>query len=280
MTKEQNHYQVLGLVPDAEPAVVRAAYRALVSIYHPDKNRDKSGDERIKAITVAYEVLSDPERRRIYDANLNGNLHNASFSEFESETPFISTSVERAWAVATEFYSHLEENAKNLERISWRLGFAFKLALLLNKKFTDSRKISIKMKREYLSRFFGTDQKMLDYAEKIIISNQKDAALYLNEIISIMGNSVTLYQAQCKVEEKFPNLRGILNARQIYLELLQSKGASRISAAIQLIEHHEGSFNKNIFSSKIIIKLDNNTIDFKSIDELYRYLLEKYAKYA
>lgn len=37
MANEQNYYQVLGLIPDAEPAVIRAAYRALVAIYHPDK---------------------------------------------------------------------------------------------------------------------------------------------------------------------------------------------------------------------------------------------------
>jgi len=35
-----DYYQVLGVIPSAEPVVIKAAYRALVNIYHPDKNLD------------------------------------------------------------------------------------------------------------------------------------------------------------------------------------------------------------------------------------------------
>lgn len=60
-----DHYRTLGLRPDATPAQVKAAYRRLVKLCHPDTN--PHGHEQMIAINLAYEVLRDPEQRRAYD---------------------------------------------------------------------------------------------------------------------------------------------------------------------------------------------------------------------
>ncbi|MCS7030953.1 MAG: J domain-containing protein [Gloeomargarita sp. SKYG116] len=60
-----DHYRTLGLRPDATPAQVKAAYRRLVKLCHPDTN--PNGHEQMIALNLAYEVLSDPEQRRAYD---------------------------------------------------------------------------------------------------------------------------------------------------------------------------------------------------------------------
>ena len=65
---EKEYYAILGLKEDASPEEVRKAYRKLALHYHPDRNRGDAGaEERFKAISEAYAVLIDPERRRLYD---------------------------------------------------------------------------------------------------------------------------------------------------------------------------------------------------------------------
>ncbi len=60
-----DHYAVLGVEPSATPRQITRAYRKLAKELHPDTN--PGGEERFKAITAAYDVLSDPEKRREYD---------------------------------------------------------------------------------------------------------------------------------------------------------------------------------------------------------------------
>ncbi len=64
----KQYYEILGLKAGAQPEEIRKAYRKLALHYHPDRNRGNPGaEERFKAISEAYGVLSDPEKRRIYD---------------------------------------------------------------------------------------------------------------------------------------------------------------------------------------------------------------------
>ncbi|MDD9927095.1 MAG: DnaJ domain-containing protein [Rhodospirillaceae bacterium] len=62
-------YDVLGLNKDASSDDIRAAYRALAKRHHPDLNPgDKVAEETFKKIQAANDILSDPEKRRLYDA--------------------------------------------------------------------------------------------------------------------------------------------------------------------------------------------------------------------
>lgn len=67
----QNHYQVLGVAPNAPAADIKRAYRQLVVRYHPDKHGgDVRYEDQFKAVAVAYRVLGDPGRRATYDFQL------------------------------------------------------------------------------------------------------------------------------------------------------------------------------------------------------------------
>jgi curved DNA-binding protein len=68
MADRRDFYEVLGVSRDASAQDIQRSYRKLARTYHPDVNKDPSADERFKEIAEAYDVLSDPEARRRYDA--------------------------------------------------------------------------------------------------------------------------------------------------------------------------------------------------------------------
>src|SRR5919107_3136616 len=65
----RDYYEVLGVGRHADEAEIKKAFRRLARALHPDANPDDpTAEERFKEAAEAYEVLSDAERRRLYDA--------------------------------------------------------------------------------------------------------------------------------------------------------------------------------------------------------------------
>lgn len=84
----QDHYAVLGVDRDADPTALKKAYRRLARQWHPDVNDSPEAADKFKDITTAYEVLSDPQKRAVFDrggdplsnGGMGGGFGGAGFS--------------------------------------------------------------------------------------------------------------------------------------------------------------------------------------------------------
>src|SRR5579862_8383651 len=90
MATKRDYYEVLGVRHDADDAEMKRAFRKLARQYHPDVNREPGAEARFKEIGEAYEVLSDPQKRQLYDqyghagVNTNGGPDFSNFGTFGS----------------------------------------------------------------------------------------------------------------------------------------------------------------------------------------------------
>lgn len=67
MTTKRDYYQILGVNKSASDAEIKSAYRKLARQHHPDVDKSSGAAEKFKEIAEAYQVLSDPQKKRTYD---------------------------------------------------------------------------------------------------------------------------------------------------------------------------------------------------------------------
>ncbi len=83
MANKRDYYEVLGVPRNATQEEIKKAYRKLAMQYHPDRNPgDKEAEEKFKEAAEAYEVLSDPEKRRRYDQFGHEGMRGTDFREY------------------------------------------------------------------------------------------------------------------------------------------------------------------------------------------------------
>ncbi|KAF3786360.1 Chaperone protein, partial [Nymphaea thermarum] len=83
-----DYYSILGVSKNASKSEIKSAYRKLARSYHPDVNKEAGAEQKFKEISNAYEVLSDDEKRSLYDRYGEAGLKGAGMGMGDFSNPF------------------------------------------------------------------------------------------------------------------------------------------------------------------------------------------------
>lgn len=192
---EKDFYRILGVIDSAEIAVIKAAYKALMMIYHPDRYNGNKEEavRKSKDINEAYAVLIDPDKRKKYDDERSARKNQYEpepEQEEKTSSKFKDDVLEADWSIAIDHVTELDDLYKELYQLSPDVAFTFKLELLETKKFSDVETIASELKTEFLNKYFGTDEDIHDFAQWLLKTGHRDAAKELNKIITVIGGDL------------------------------------------------------------------------------------------
>lgn len=86
---EEDYYHILEINRDASSEEIKKAYRKLSMIHHPDKNgNSEESNRKFKLLASAYETLSNPDKKKLYDMGIRGGNCSSAFGDFEHVNPF------------------------------------------------------------------------------------------------------------------------------------------------------------------------------------------------
>ncbi len=191
----KDYYSILGVLPSADEAVIKAVYKVLALKYHPDRNTvDRvSTDALMLEINEAYGVLSNPEKRTAYDRSRLGSSEQEDFSETEDSrysSSDGSSEIEESWNLAREYYPDLDKRVAQLAKISPSLIYPYKLLLLDKKEFENRYQLATKMTDMYLEAYFGKNFYVKEFAKELLLKGNRNAARALNKSVKLFGSSI------------------------------------------------------------------------------------------
>jgi hypothetical protein len=169
---------------DTPDVVIKAAFRALAKEYHPDRAHADSGDtDRFIEIQAAYSVLSKPDSRSKYDAELE-----EAFVAFAPSPPDMPGAGESRFPVPWSSEPH---DAADIERICTRLSLyseplaqAFHEACLRGECGNDPWACAEEMENGFFREYFGEDPDIQAFARLLLLRSLTEAAASLNQLVA------------------------------------------------------------------------------------------------
>lgn len=213
----KNYYHILGLTLESNPdeELITSCYKALVKIFHPDvfKGNKKLGEQKIRDINEAYNILKDSKKKKKYDEELVNHLKKQKEdnsanqeNEYQSYDNFNAKEFEKDWEVVLDVYPEIEEMRLYLSKFNTQLSFQFQVILITNKSYDDAKQLKQTLLDNFLTIHFGEEQNFIDLAERFFVDGHKDLAVELSRYIKIIGDndSLKLIKAFFK---KFPKAK-------------------------------------------------------------------------
>ncbi len=191
MNTDKDYYSILGVMPDAQDIVIKAAYRALAQRYHPDRAGGGSAQDNayMAELNEAYAILSDADSRSRYDQSRNQSTpHRSShLSAMEEQAPPGDDPLAKDWRIAVNVYPDLAQIEQRLARFSWKLSNTYRAYLLEAKQFEGRHSLAALLENDFLSTYFGDHPKTMEFARKLVLERRREAALALNNMVRVLG---------------------------------------------------------------------------------------------
>lgn len=239
--QEKTFYELLGVREDADPRIIRAAYRTMAQAFHPDRydgNKDEA-NKKMSELNVAYEVLSDPERRANYDNKLNRKSKDHPSSESGKQQASSEKNTQKKpsktdsdpWEIARQAYPEIERIYRELMTINGGLGDEFRSVLIRETAYHRADDVAIRMRDEFLSKYYGDDEDIKKFALEVIRLGNKSMAKYLNEVVVALGNSASIDVIHKLFSEKYPH-----HAKRVRRETLAPHLLDRIKKGLLTLD--------------------------------------------
>jgi curved DNA-binding protein CbpA len=195
----KDYYQILGVSPDAEEVVIRAAYKAMVQRYHPDRysGSEQEAQEKMRELNEAYETLSNAVKRSDYDATLKAQQKDSK------SNPTGESKIEDAWRIILKYHPNVGEHFKSLQKFSDELANEFKDLIIESKEVSQAEKIAKEAEKRFLEERFGADPKVLKFARDLFLDGQKAAAKELNETLIALGDAMPFNEVYIDIQKKY-----------------------------------------------------------------------------
>jgi hypothetical protein len=194
MNSTRDYYAILGVLPSIDQAALVAVYRALQKKYHPDVYQGDrlEGERIIRELNEAYEVLGDPKMRAEYDRDrAEESEQSGDYSQARERDPGAQESSAQeveGWEYVKRYYPEVEKSRAVLALASSTLALSFQVAVLKDRNFADSSKLSKMLLDDHLRRYFGPNRDVQLFAFKAIIEGRRDIALEVNKAIRVLGS--------------------------------------------------------------------------------------------
>lgn len=203
---QKDFYRILGVIDSAEMVVIKAAYKALMMIYHPDRFEGDKEEaiRKTKEINEAYAVLIDPEKRKKYasEQSATKNQYEPDLEEKESKNTG-NNELEAGWLVAIELVKGLNELYQSLHTLSKDLAFTFKLEILETKRFDQAELIAKQFEAEFIEKYFGKNKDIQTFSRWLLSKERRDAAKEINKIVAVSGSNLNAYDVIETIKGKY-----------------------------------------------------------------------------
>ncbi|MFI3179397.1 MAG: DnaJ domain-containing protein [Methylococcaceae bacterium] len=203
---EKDFYRVLGVIDSAEMVVIRAAYKALMMVYHPDRYEGDKEEaiRKTKEINEAYAVLIDPKRREKYatEQPVTKNQFEPNLEEVELKNT-VNNELEAGWLIAIALVQGLDDLYQKLHALSPDLAFTFKLEIIESKLFDQAESIADRLEIEFIEKFFGKNKNIQQFSRWLLSQEKREAAKEVNKIVAVSGSNIDAYDVIKTIKIKY-----------------------------------------------------------------------------